>query len=333
MEIRHLRSFVAVAEERHFGRAAERLHIAQPPLSQQIKQLEAALGVRLLERTTRRVDVTDAGRVMLDRARQILADLAALEHDVREVGNGAAGILRVGFVGSATYRLMPTIVSAAREELPGVRLQITGEMLTPQLEAALLENRLDVAVLRPPVRASELALTPVETDRLLLAIPGDHPLARDSGPLALADLGGEAFVSYPQESALTSIVQEAARQVGFRPRIVQRAGETSTLMAFVAAGMGVAVVPEGVRGHATASAVAFRALPDMPVVELAAAHKGEKPSPLVRAFVDLARRTADLRADADAVAPDAAPAAAGLAALADSDSTPEPSAHPVEETP
>lgn len=298
VEIRHLRSFVAVAEERHFGRAAERLHIAQPPLSQQIKQLEAALGVTLLERTTRRVDLTDAGRLMLDRSRQLLTDLASIEHDVREVGRGAAGILRVGFVGSATYRLMPAIVRAARDAMPGVRLQITGEKITPALEDALLENRLDVAVLRPPVRAAELTLTPVEAGRLLLAVPAGHRLAAEDGPVALADLVDEEFVSYPRDSVLTAIVQEAARRVGFRPRLVQRAGETSTVMAFVAAGLGVAVVPDDVRRPGVVSGVAFRPLSDMPDVELAVAAKADARSPLVPAFVELARRTAAALAEA-----------------------------------
>lgn len=305
MEIRHLRSFVAVAEERHFGRAAERLHIAQPPLSQQIKQLEAHLGVQLLERTTRRVDLTDAGRLMLDRARQILADLAALQEDVGEVGRGAAGILRVGFVGSATHRLMPALVQHARQELPGVRLQITGGLLTPQLEEGLLENRLDVALLRPPVRATELALETVEEGGLMLALPADHPLAGGADALALADLAEEEFVSYPQESAITSIVQEAARQAGFRPRHVQRAGETTTVLAFVAAGMGVAVVPEGVEGLAARGDVAFRPLAGMPRVELAVASKADSRNPLVPAFLALAHRTVQAL-PADPPSPDAA---------------------------
>lgn len=308
VEIRHLRSFVAVAEERHFGRAAERLHIAQPPLSQQIKQLEAALGVTLLERTTRRVDLTDAGRLMLDRSRQLLTDLVSLEQDVREVGRGATGILRVGFVGSATYRLMPAIVRAAREAMPGVRLQITGEKITPALEDALLENRLDVAVLRPPVRDAGLALTPVEAGRLLLAVPAGHPLAAGEGPVALSDLVDEDFVSYPRDSALTAIVQEAARRVGFRPRLVQRAGETSTVMAFVAAGLGVAVVPDDVRRPGLAAGVAFRPLADMPDVELAVAAKADARSPLVPGFVELVCRTAAALADAgDGPTPTPAP--------------------------
>ena len=117
VELRHLRYFLAVAEEKHFGRAADRLHMAQPPLSSQIKQLEAELETLLLERTTRKVELTEAGALLMERARQILAEVEATKHDVAEVGRGAAGILRVGFAGTATYRLMPEIVRVARERM------------------------------------------------------------------------------------------------------------------------------------------------------------------------------------------------------------------------
>lgn len=170
VELRHLRYFLAVAEEKHFGRAADRLHMAQPPLSSQIKQLEAELGTVLLERTTRRVDLTEAGALLMERARQILADVEAAKFDVAEVGRGAAGVLRLGFAGTATYRLMPEIVRTARERLPLVRLQISGEMLTPQMEEALLENRLDIAVLRPPVRSAEIELENIQASDLVLSL-------------------------------------------------------------------------------------------------------------------------------------------------------------------
>src|SRR5690625_957402 len=136
VELRHLRYFLAVAEEKHFGRAADRLHMAQPPLSNQIKQLEAELGTVLLERTTRRVDLTEAGALLLERARQILADVEATKTDVAEVGRGAAGVLRVGFSGTATYRLMPEIVRIALERLTLVRWLYSGEKVIAHCEEA-----------------------------------------------------------------------------------------------------------------------------------------------------------------------------------------------------
>lgn len=288
MDLRQMRYFVAVAEERHFGRAAERLHMAQPPLSQQIKQLEASLDTQLLERTTRRVDLTDAGRLMLERARQILADVESLERDVREVGAGAAGVLRVGFVGSATYRVVPAVVQLARREMPGVRLHVMGEMLTPDIEQALLENRLDVAVLRPPVLSAEVALDPLEGDSLVVALPPGHPLAAGEGPVALAELAGEDVVGYPPASAVATVSAEACRRAGFRPRVVQQATETSTLLAFVAAGMGVALVPDGARRAISASPVVYRDLVDGPEVGLAVAWKRGTRSLLIPGFRSLA---------------------------------------------
>src|SRR5699024_4126200 len=243
VELRHLRYFLAVAEEKHFGRAADRLHMAQPPLSSQIKQLETELGTLLLERTTRKVELTDAGALLMKRARQILADVEATKTDVGEIGRGAAGVLRVGFSGTATYRLMPEIVRVARERFPLVRLQISGEMLTPQMEEGLLENRLDAAILRPPVQSTEISLEEIQESRLVVALNRQHPLADSSGPLNVSELANENIVGYPRGSSVSSVVSELTRQAGFRPHIVQEATETSTLIALVGAGLGVAFVP------------------------------------------------------------------------------------------
>ncbi|MGJ9403466.1 LysR substrate-binding domain-containing protein [Arthrobacter sp. KK5.5] len=285
METRQLRYFVAVAEERHFGRAASRLHMAQPPLSQQIKQLEEQLGTQLLARTTRKVDLTPAGELLLTRARVLLAEVDQLAHDVRLVGEGASGVIRVGFAGSATYRLMPRIVEAARRGMPGLRLKVQGEMLTPQMEEALEEGRIDVAVLRPPIRSTDIDLKFLEQDSLVVALPEDHALA-SRGTLDLADLSGEAFISYPHASAVNSIFVEACRKAGFRPDVVQEARETSTLLSFVASGTGVALVPTTRRMFAL-QGIVFRPLRDAPVVDLAVGWKSGNVSPLVRNFLDL----------------------------------------------
>lgn len=149
MDLRHLRYFVAVAEERHFGRAAERLHMAQPPLSQQIRQLETELGVQLLHRTTRRVDLTEAGRAYLERARAILADIDEAGQHARLVAAGSVGHLAIGCVGSATYSVLPALSRRLSEELPGVDFSFRGEMLAPDQVEALRTGAIDVALLRP----------------------------------------------------------------------------------------------------------------------------------------------------------------------------------------
>jgi DNA-binding transcriptional LysR family regulator len=285
LETRHLKYFIAVAEERHFGRAAARLHMAQPPLSQQIRQLEEQLGTPLFVRTTRKVDLTPAGQVLLDRGRVLLQELAVLESDVRQVGDGATGVLRVGFTGTATYRLMPVIVQAARRTLPGLRITVQGEMLTPQMETALEEGRLDAAVLRPPVHSSGIALKLLEQDQLVAALPADSPWA-EKGTLDLSALAAEGFISYPGYSAVSNIFVDACRSAGFQPKVVQEAKETSTLLSLVAAGMGIALVPMTSRMFSF-QGVAFRPLRNPPPVDLAVAWMAGSETPLLRSFLEL----------------------------------------------
>jgi DNA-binding transcriptional LysR family regulator len=285
VETRHLKYFIAVAEERHFGRAALRLHMAQPPLSQQIRQLEDQLGTPLLIRTTRKVELTPAGQVLLDRGRVLLQELDALEEDVQQVGAGATGVLRVGFTGTATYRLMPSIVQAARRALPGLRITVQGEMLTPQMESALEDGRLDVAVLRPPVRSSAVALKLLEQDQLVAALPADSALA-EKGSLELSELAGQDFISYPSYSAVSSISADACRKAGFQPHLVQEARETSTLLSLVAAGMGIALVPMTSRMFSF-QGVVFRPLRNPPPVDLAVAWNRNSETELLQNFLRL----------------------------------------------
>ena len=174
MELRHLRYFVAVAEERHFGRAAARLHIAQPPLSQQIRRFEAELGEPLLYRTTRSVELSPAGEVLLERGREILAAVDAAIDDARRAARGEYGRLAVGFTGSSTYALLPALAAALRRELPGVVLDLRGELLTPAQVARLVDGALDLGLLRPPVHERELCTEVLRSEPL------------DRGPPAVA---------------------------------------------------------------------------------------------------------------------------------------------------
>ena len=172
MELRHLRYFVAVAEERHFGRAAARLHIAQPPLSQQIRRFEAELGEPLLYRTTRSVELSPAGEVLLARGREILAAVDAALDDARRAARGEYGRLAIGFTGSTTYALLPSLAAALREELPGVMLDLRGELLTPAQVTQLLDKTLDLGFLRPPVHVRDLRTEVVHSEPLVAVLPG-----------------------------------------------------------------------------------------------------------------------------------------------------------------
>jgi DNA-binding transcriptional LysR family regulator len=245
MELRHLRYFVAVAEQRHFGRAAERLHMAQPPLSQQIRQLEGELGVTLLTRTTRRVDLTPAGAAYLDHARAILAAVDEAGEVAARIAAGRTGRLMVGCVGSATYSLLPALAKALRTELPDVEFGFRGEMLSPDQAAALHDGSLDLALLRRLPDTSGLTIGDVRRERLLVAVPQEHRYA-DRKRLRVAELAGEGLIVHAGSgrSAMNSVVHDLFETADLALEVVHEVAETSTLVTFVAAGLGIAVVPE-----------------------------------------------------------------------------------------
>ncbi|MGB3709525.1 LysR substrate-binding domain-containing protein [Gordonia sp. (in: high G+C Gram-positive bacteria)] len=245
MELRHLRYFRVVAEELHFRRAAERLHIAQPPLSAQIRQLEEELGVQLLKRSTRRVELTPAGVVYLERVREILDAVDAAGDQALRVAEGSQGSLSIGCVGSATYSLFPRLVRALRDEMPGVDLSIRGEMLAPDQLAAVEAGQIDLALLRPPIASSRVVLETMRRDRLIALLPDSHRLA-DRAELDIADLRDDDFVAHAGRgrSVMSGLVTGMCADAGFVPRIRHEVAETSTLVTLVAAGLGVAVVPE-----------------------------------------------------------------------------------------
>lgn len=291
MDIRQLNYFIAVAEERHFGRAATRLHMAQPPLSQQIRQLEEQIGVKLLNRTTRRVDLTPAGQVLLDRGRHIVNDLAALEADVVQVGQGATGVLRVGFSGSATYGVMPHIARIAKQALPGLSLVLQGEMLTPAMETGLREGTLDAAFLRPPVSSDEVSVRTVTSDQLIVALPSNSPLAVDR-PIAVNELRDQNFITYGAESVIHRMTTDMCRKAGFKQRVTQMVGETSTMLAFVAAGGGVAVMPSNVQSFRL-DGVTYRQIENAPRVDLSVAWLRGNRSSLLQNFLDIVETATD----------------------------------------
>ena len=296
METRQLRYFVAVAETRHFGRAAEALRIAQSPLSQAIRQLESQLGAPLFERTTRRVDLTAAGEALLPEAVRILASLDAARDQVGRVAAGALGRLRVGATGLATYRHVPELVRRLTAELPGLALTFTTDMLTPGLETALAEHRIDLAILRPPVSDPGLDHHLLAREHLVLAVPSGHRLAgsegrpRSSRPVLLADLADDDFVVYaPPGSVVGEAAARACRAAGFTPRRTHEADQTSIVLALVAAGVGVALLPSSVLAVAV-EGVRYVELedPDPVTTDVALAWRRDDPQPaLARALAVL----------------------------------------------
>lgn len=292
MELRHLRYFRAVAEELHFGRAAQRLHIAQPPLSQQIKQLEDELGVALFVRSTRRVELTPAGAVYLGRVVEILDAVDAAGGQAQRVADGLEGHLTIGCVGSATYSLLPRLVRALRDELPGVEVSVRGEMLAPDQIVALTAGQIDVALLRPPLSGPDLHVEHIRADRLIVALPDTHRLAGRAS-LSVADLADDDVIAHAGHgrSVMNSVVAQLWTDAGFVPRVRHEVSETSTLITLVAAGLGVAVVPEPTAALDLAG-VTFAELTPAASVELVAAHVAERSSPVVDRVLEVIRRVA-----------------------------------------
>ncbi|GAA4671806.1 LysR family transcriptional regulator [Gordonia humi] len=289
MELRHLRYYIAVAEECHFGRAAERLHIAQPPLSQQIKQLEAELGVKLLERSTRKVELTDAGLAYLQRAREVVSAVDAAGDEAVRIADGEVGRLAIGFTGSATYDLLPTMARRLRASMPGIELDLRGEMLTPEQTTALREGVIDLGILRPPVNDPELDLEVLRHEAMTAVVPTDHRLAQQDA-VHLSDLADEPFISYPSHlrSVVMQVVVDSCQQAGFTPDIRHEVGETSTLVSFVAAELGVAMVPESVKQLQITGAV-YVPIVDAPEVALAIATRHGDDSPHLARVLPLVR--------------------------------------------
>lgn len=294
MELRHLRYFRAVAEELHFGRAAERLHIAQPPLSQQIMQLERELGVALLTRTTRNVELTPSGEDYLKRVVAILDAVEDAGDHARRVADGTEGRLTIGCVGSATYSLLPQLVRTIGDVLPGVDVRVRGEMLAPAQLRALVAGAIDLALLRPPVLEPGIATETVRQDRLLAALPAGHRLAHRKR-LTVADLRDEDFVAHAGagRSVMGSVLSTACAEAGFIPRVRHEVEETSTLVTLVAAGLGLAIVPAPTAALDIAG-VTYRPLqPRTLAVDLVAAWRGPIENPIIprvlQSLRDLAR--------------------------------------------
>ncbi|MCF3990770.1 LysR substrate-binding domain-containing protein, partial [Pseudomonas aeruginosa] len=264
MELRHLRYFIAVAEELHFGRAAERLGISQPPLSQQIQALEEEIGARLFERTNRRVELTDAGRLFLDESRQVLAQVDKAVLLARRAHLGELGELKIGFTSSAPFTsTIPSSIHAFRKAYPDVHLDLQ-EMSSRQVLKALLEESLQVGVIRPLALPDAVHWVELFREPLVAVLRADHPLAAGSEDgLAIAALAEEPFVFFPRSygTGLYDQVIALTRQAGFSPRIAQEASEAMTIIGLVSAGLGVSILPASFR-RTRVDGVVYRTLSD-----------------------------------------------------------------------
>lgn len=247
MELRHLRYFMAVAEELHFGKAATKLHIAQPPLSQQIQQLETELGFKLFYRTKRQVSLTEAGEVFLRETQQIFQQLERAISTGKKISRGEQGELSIAFVSSAAYNVIPSILRNFRTLVPEVKLQLK-ELTTKEQLQWLTEERLDIGFVRPPVDKPEFNSQIILWETLIVALPENHYLAhRDN--ISCQSLAEESFIFFPRNLApeLYDRVISLCQQANFCPQIVQEATQMQTIVSLVSAEIGIAIVPESIQ--------------------------------------------------------------------------------------
>lgn len=290
IELRHLRYFVAVADDLHFGRAADRLALSSPSLSVQIRQLEELVGARLFDRHSRRVALTDAGQVFRDAATRILREVDAAVLTAREADAGATGELRLGFGPTLMLSTLAQVVSSYRARHPGVHVDLR-ELATADQTTALLRGDLDVGFMRGAEADARLHVEPFAREPLLIAVNRHHALARARG-VRVSALADEPWVLFPRAIAplLHEQVMKLCRDAGFTPRVVQESREVYTTVGLVGAGVGVTIVP------ATVQRMSWKGVVYKPIarawVDLSMVRASGAVRPVVNQFLAVARKAA-----------------------------------------
>jgi DNA-binding transcriptional LysR family regulator len=291
IELRHLRYFVAVAEELHFGRAAERLHLAQPPLSQQIRKLEELLGYPLFIRTSRSVKLTEAGEAFLQRARRTLRNVQRDLEETRSIGRGDVGSLHIGFIGSAVLFTLPSIFRSYRQAYPSVRLHLH-ESFTSMVMEGLENGSLDAGILRDSDPAQGIHVTAIFSEQFVAVLPAGHPCAKQKS-ISPASLRGDPFIYYPRSAGARAYEKPLTlcEEHGFRPQVVQEASNWLTILRLIGAGLGVTIAPACVHRIASAEVVCLplRGAKAMSNIELA--WPAGESRPIVERFRQIAMST------------------------------------------
>jgi len=288
MDVQQIRAFLAVAEELHFGHAAERLHVAQPPLSRTIKNLERELGIQLFERNTRSVSLTTGGHALVEPAKEVLEALRRAEAAVRSAGDGEVGLVRIAFAGVSTHPLVAKLARAVRSRRPGIQLELSSQNFAQPAMKKLVQGDTDIALGRWDVVPGDVAAEVVMPDALVVAVPDTHSLA-GAHRLALEALAGDGFISLPphEGAVLPDRLRRLSHAAGFVADVVQIAPDTQTALALVSAQVGCHLTLASVAENAADPHVVFVPL-DAPRqdVDLRAAWRRDDRSPALRAVLD-----------------------------------------------
>jgi DNA-binding transcriptional LysR family regulator len=286
MELRHLRYFIAVAEELHFTKAAEKLHIAQPPLSQQIQQLETELGVKLFHRKTKRqVQLTEAGKVFFKEAHQLLMQLETAVELTQRTGRGETGKLQIGFTSLVIYDLFPLILRKFREQFPEVETVLV-ELTTSQQEQALRDSLINVGFAHPPLEDNTISYKCIHRETLVVAVSANHFLAQTEY-ISVRSLLHEPLIMFPRYLApgLYDRIMSLFQQTNCKPNITQEAVQMQTIIGLVSAGIGVAITPSSLQ-NLQRSGVAYRPiLEEVPLIETAVIWQSKRLTPIVENFL------------------------------------------------
>ncbi|MGL6337824.1 MAG: LysR family transcriptional regulator [Waterburya sp.] len=289
MELRHLKYFVAVAEELHFGRAAAKVQITQPVISDQIRRLEQELGVKLFFRTKRTVELTEPGKLLLKEAKQILERVEKAVSTVQKADRGELGSLIIGYTGPAFYTLLPKIIRSFRDRYPQVELVLKEICTNEQVEALNAED-IEVGFLHPPVDG-DFEFISIMREKMVLALPENHPLATLT-KVPISKLSDQPFILFPRKvgPSLYNRLFSLCQQAGFCPKVVQEVTPQPTMIGLVAAGIGVSFVSESLQ-NLNRPGVVYRELDVVtPELELVAAWKKDKVSPVLQKFLQIVRK-------------------------------------------
>lgn len=296
MELRHLRYFVAVAQELHFGRAAKGLQMAQQPLSRQIRDLEREIGVQLFYRTKRTVRLTEAGQVFLDEAQKTLQQSERAVLLAQQADRGEIGRLAIGFTGAALNSLLPKAVRSFKEQYPKIELRLERLSTNEQVEA-LIAGRIQVGLLHPPIENDAISLELLYKEKLIAFLPDSHSLAQETpDAISLKTLSKELFIFYPRHigPTLYDRIINLCQQSGFSPHVVQEVFPQQTILGLVAAGIGISLLHSSARAIAPAGVVHKRLIEPTPALELAVAWHSETSHPIRESFLQVVRRISEM---------------------------------------
>ena len=292
MELRHLRYFVTVASELHFGRAASKLNISQPPLSMQIRDLEREVGVELLYRTKRSVSLTQAGSAFLDEAKDIISRVNRAKTSAQQAGRGESGNLTIGFISVADYNVLPHVLREFQKKYPSVSLGLREATTDTQL-ADLASGVIDIGFLLSPVNTEGIASFLIAKARLIAVLPANHPQAKTKNAISIKSLAASPFIMTPRQHApgLYDSIIRFCEKFEVRPRIAQEAIQMQTIVSLVSAEMGVSLIPESIQ-NLQRTGVVYKAIKEVtPTIEIHLAWKESNQLPSLNRFLEVTRNS------------------------------------------